>query len=59
MKNRYDVFSEWLLDLEFYLGKRPADVESDNPNEYVVKEGEDVVAYWDRTQKFGYISKNE
>lgn len=55
----YKKFSDWVADLEFYLGKNPSDVESDNPNEYVVKDCGCNVAYWDRQRGFGVISKNE
>jgi len=51
---KYFNFGDWIDDVIEEFNISSGDIGSTN-NEYTVKSGDVIVAYWDRKFKFGFI----
>lgn len=54
--SKYSEFSDWLDEVLERFGISAGDIISSS-KEYEIRSGNDVVAYWDRQYKFGFVDK--
>ena len=54
--SKYNTFADWFDDLYELFGCSASDINS-NSEEYTMSLNGDLVAYWDRSGRFGYIDK--
>ena len=54
--SRYNTFSDWIDDVIDYFNISAGDMESTTA-EYSLNSNGNLIAYWDRLGKFGYIDK--